>query len=87
MLIDKDRQTEAGGPAQELADLIDASKNAPPEDYLSFLTCSNGGQGGLSVQPLWLFLHAAACVAGEVRPPKLSGVTYPILIYGFLFSA
>ncbi len=63
MLEDKDWQTEAGAAASEIAGLIAASANPLPDDYLSYLNFSNGGEGPLSIDPLWLVLDSAAFVA------------------------
>jgi hypothetical protein len=67
MLEDKDWQTQMGSPADELADLISASSNPLPDDYLSYLNFSNGGEGPLGVDPLWLVLDNAAFVAHSLR--------------------
>ena len=67
MLEGKDWQAKAGATAVELADLIAASGNTLPDDYLSFLSFSNGGEGPLSVDPLWLVLDDAVFVAETMR--------------------
>ncbi len=67
MLEGKDWQAKAGATAVELADLIAASGNTLPDDYLSFLSFSNGGEGPLSVVPPWLVLDDAAFVAETMR--------------------
>jgi hypothetical protein len=67
MLEGKDWQIKAGATAVELADLIAATGNILPDDYLSFLSFSNGGEGPLSIDPFWLVLHDAAFVAKTMR--------------------
>lgn len=58
---------KAGATAAELADLAAASGWPLPDDDLSFLQVSNGGEGELSVPPLWLVLHDAAFVTQGFR--------------------
>lgn len=67
MLEDKDWQIEVGATASEIAGLIAASANSLPDDYLSYLKFSNGGEGPLSIDPLWLVLDNAAFVAHSLR--------------------
>ncbi len=67
ILRDIDWQKEAGATSAEISDLIAASEFALPNDYLSFLRLNNGGQGPLSVQPLWLVLDDAVSVAKTMR--------------------
>ncbi|MFN4157841.1 MAG: SMI1/KNR4 family protein [Gemmobacter sp.] len=62
MLERKDWQPQPGVPADDLDKLTAAAALALPEDYLSFLRVSNGGEGPLSVHPLWLVLDPAALV-------------------------
>lgn len=54
------------------SDIIDKLKlTAPfPESYLSFLSFSNGGEGPLPEQPLWICLYSA----DEVMEVELSGI-------------
>lgn len=67
MLEDKDWQIQAGAAASEIAGLIAASAHPLPADYLSYLNFSNGGEGPLSIYPLWLVLDNAAFVAHSLR--------------------
>lgn len=52
-----------GASAEELAALIAAAPVALPESYLQLLRATNGGEGPLPVQPLWLVLYPAKEVA------------------------
>jgi hypothetical protein len=67
MLEDKDWKIETGAEASEIASLIAASAHPLPDDYLSYLSFSNGGEGPLSIHPLWLVLDDAAFVAHSLR--------------------
>lgn len=58
MLEDKDWQIERGATPSEIAGLIAASANPPPDDYLSYMNFSNGGEGPPSIDPLWLVQHS-----------------------------
>ncbi|MFT3688814.1 SMI1/KNR4 family protein [Paenirhodobacter sp.] len=55
-------QPEKGAAGEDLAKMVAASRLALPEDYLSFLRVSNGGQGPLPVEPFWLVLDSADTV-------------------------
>lgn len=55
-------QSKEGAASEDLAKLVAASKIALPEDYLSFLRVSNGGQGPLPVEPFWLALDSVNTV-------------------------
>lgn len=67
MLQEKDWQIQVGAAANELADLIAVSANPLPDDYLSYLNFSDGGEGPLSIHPLWLVLDNASFVAHSLR--------------------
>lgn len=62
LLKDKDWQAALGAPQKAADALIAASDTELPSDYLAFLAYSNGGQGSLSVHPLWLVLYPAKLV-------------------------
>ena len=47
MFKDKDWYVQIGAAPTELDDLMAASGNSLPDDYLSFLSMSNGGEGPL----------------------------------------
>ena len=55
-------QPKAGAAHEELAKLVAASGVRLPQDYLAFLRLSNGGEGPLSVDPLWLVLDSVDTV-------------------------
>ncbi|OYU37483.1 MAG: hypothetical protein CFE33_20680 [Pseudorhodobacter sp. PARRP1] len=67
MFKDKDWHVQIGAAPTELDDLMAASGNSLPDDYLSFLSMSNGGEGPLSIDPLNLVLDDAAFVAETMR--------------------
>jgi hypothetical protein len=48
-----------GASAEALAALRAAAPRPLPESYFAFLSFSNGGEGPLAVQPLWLCLDSA----------------------------
>jgi hypothetical protein len=52
-----------GAPAEAVAMLKSAAPVDLPESYYSLLSFSNGGEGPLPVQPLWLCLYPAEEVA------------------------
>lgn len=51
----------------EIVTLADVSGNRLPVDYFDFLRFSNGGEGPLSVQPMWLILDDVDTVAQALR--------------------
>ncbi|MFM2390283.1 MAG: hypothetical protein RLZZ437_1838 [Pseudomonadota bacterium] len=65
----KDWQAATGAQKASVRALIAASENALPADYLDFLSFSNGGQGELAEQPLWLVLHDAEFVTNLLKDP------------------
>lgn len=73
---------KAGATATELADLAAASGWPLPDDDLSFLQVSNGGEGELSVPPLWLVLHDAAFVTQGFRDASARAFFPGLLVIG-----
>lgn len=59
-------QSEEGAASEDLAKMVSASRMALPEDYLAFLRVSNGGQGPLPVEPLWLALDSVDTVTNTL---------------------
>jgi len=62
-----DWQHRSGALTSEISDLIAASAFALPDDYLTFLSTSNGGEGSLSKGPFHAVLDSAADVAQGLR--------------------
>ncbi len=58
-VLSREWNRAAGATEQEVENLIKALPFSPPEAYLSLLRLSNGGEGELSVQPLWFQLFDA----------------------------
>ena len=77
-----DWQTRAGATTEELADLVAVAGGVLPEDHLSFLRVSNGGEGPLSVQPFWLVLDPAAEVARTLRESTFGAFFPDLLVIG-----
>jgi hypothetical protein len=62
LLQDKDWEAASGATQDALDALIAASDTDLPSDYIAFLADSNGGNGPLSVHPLWLMLYPAEMI-------------------------
>ena len=82
MLQGKEWQAKAGAPADQIADLIAASGNTLPDDYLSFLRHSNGGEGELCVHPFWLVLDDADSVAKAMRDGTFAAFFPGLIVIG-----
>lgn len=59
MLEDREWRGAEGASSEVLALLKSITPVDLPESYYSLLSLSNGGEGPLPVQPLWLCLYAA----------------------------
>lgn len=75
-------QPKAGAAHEELAKLATASGPTLPEDYLAFLRVSNGGQGPLSVDPLWLILDSADSVADALNDSTFTEFFPGLIVIG-----
>ena len=63
MLEDREWHKAEGASAEAIALLRSIAPVDLPESYFSLLSFSNGGEGPLSVQPLWFCLYPAEEVA------------------------
>lgn len=59
-------QSAEGADSEDLAKMVAASRMTLPDDYLSFLRVSNGGQGPLPVEPFWLALDSVDTVTNTL---------------------
>lgn len=75
-------QPKAGAAHEELAKLATASGRTLPEDYLAFLRGSNGGQGPISVDPLWLILDSADSVADALNDGTFTEYFPDLIVIG-----
>ncbi|MER8885693.1 SMI1/KNR4 family protein [Mesorhizobium sp. M0904] len=59
MLEGREWRKKDGASDEAIEKLRDVGPLVLPESYVALLSFSNGGEGPLPVQPLWLALHAA----------------------------
>lgn len=71
MLEGREWHQVEGASAAALAQLRTIAPVELPESYFSLLAFSNGGEGPLPVQPLWLCLDPAEEVAGTAQAGTL----------------
>lgn len=75
-------QSEEGAASADLAKVVAASRMALPEDYLSFLRVSNGGQGPLPVEPFWLVLDSVDTVTDTLADGTLTEFFPSFIVIG-----
>ncbi|WP_168223049.1 SMI1/KNR4 family protein [Oceanicola sp. D3] len=67
MLAGRNWSKAGGASGTAIASLVETCKYPLPNDYLWFLRLSNGGDGPLSVDPLWLCIYSAESVEDYAR--------------------
>jgi len=67
MLAGREWRKAEGVSERAMAELREVAPRSLPESYFSLLTFSNGGEGPLPVQPLWLCLYRAEEVVRIAR--------------------